>query len=147
MLVPFDTGLSGFKRATSALDLDYDLMGLSQNKAFDEDSFLIEHGTSMAAFDELPAHQPVKDGCMNITCRDGLDQGFGGQGNLLLEADAPIAELPETGFSLRNRSLTFHYPSNTIPLDLLNNLLDNKNLGPHPSIQDVNAPMNFDFND
>jgi hypothetical protein len=44
MLAPFDIGLGGvgFKRATSALDLDYELLGLSQNKQFDEDSFLID---------------------------------------------------------------------------------------------------------
>ena len=30
--------------AKSVLDKDYDLMGLSQNKAFDEDSFYLNHG-------------------------------------------------------------------------------------------------------
>ena len=100
----------------------------------------------MASFDELPSHQPATD-CIKALCRDHMDQGFSGQDNLLLEAEPPIADVPDTGFSLRNRSMTFHYPSNTMPLDLLNNLIDTKNLGPRPQVHDFNAPMNFDFND
>ena len=73
MLGPFDIGLGGgIKRATSALDLDYDLMGLSQKQGFDEDSYLIEHGTSMAAFDEVPAQPPVKES-MKLPFQGGLD--------------------------------------------------------------------------
>jgi len=38
-------GGEAVKRATSALDMEFDLMGLSHNKAFDEDSFLLDNGT------------------------------------------------------------------------------------------------------
>ncbi len=51
MLGPFEH--QTVKRAISVLDQDYDLMGLSQNKAFDEESFLVDPTNSMAPYDDF----------------------------------------------------------------------------------------------
>ena len=41
------------KRAISVLDQDYDLMGLSQNKALDDESFMVDPTNSMAFMDDF----------------------------------------------------------------------------------------------
>ena len=51
MLGPFDLD-NNAKRAISVLDQDYDLMGLSQKQACEDDSFLIGNPHSMAAFED-----------------------------------------------------------------------------------------------
>ena len=130
-----------FKRAASALDFDYDLMGLSQHRALDEDSFFIDQGNPMAAYDEVPAPPLHKDSFQTT-----FEQGFHAQDNLLFDQEVPPVEFPDMGFSLRNRSLTFNFPSNTA--DMIANLVDsNKQVGVRHQGSFVDAPGNFDFND
>ena len=60
ILGPFEQ--DNVKRAISAFEQDYDLLGLSQNKAYDEDSLIIEHGLSMNPYDEFPNEQRKQEG-------------------------------------------------------------------------------------
>ena len=128
-----------FKRAASALDFDYDLMGLSQHRALDDDFFL-EQGNPMAAFDEVHAPPLHKDSFQTT-----FEQGFHGQDNLLFDQEVPPVEFPDIGLSLRNRSLTFNFPSNTA--DLIANLVDSKQVGVRQQGSFVDSPGNFDFNE
>lgn len=136
------------KRATSALDQDFDLLGLSQNKAYDEDSFLLEQGISMSPFEDYRGEQRKQEQ-LKPPFQSTMDVGFTADPLLVDPVDTYFHDLGETaGFGLRNRSLTFHhYPDKVLPFDLLNSLIDPNALMMRPPVRDTNARLSFDFNE
>lgn len=125
MLGPFDLD-NNAKRAISVLDQDYDLMGLSQKQACEEDSFLIGDPHSLAAFeDDLKLENQEKQAKEQLPVyMSTINNGFDCKEDFLLDpVDEPVPDLsiPDANFGLRNRSLTFHYPSNSLNCDLFLN--------------------------
>lgn len=102
------------KRSISVLDLDHDLMGLSQNKAFDEESFVVDPTNSMALFDDFTDLRPNLSNQMPF--QGSLNAEYGGRDPLTLNEDEDLfKDFPDTNnFGLRNRSMTFHLPSNSL---------------------------------
>ncbi len=104
MLGPFDLD-NNAKRAISVLDQDYDLMGLSQKNACDDESFL--YG-GMVPFEDDLQLDTVKKASQNLPVYMGnANNGFDCREDFLLE---PVEEklndmaLPDANFGLRNRS-------------------------------------------
>lgn len=121
MLGPLDG--EGMKRTQSAIDIEFELMGLSQNKAGDENSFLVEHDDAIKQLDDLVLAPPQKE--IQKLPHIDHDQGFTAvQESLLLDPDNAFADLNDVGNQLRHRSQTFHYQPNSSQLDFLNSLVD-----------------------
>ena len=71
----------------------------------------------MAQLEELNFDLVNKDKGLKATSTTQAYQGFNfvEQDPLLIEDEGPFLDLPEnTGAALRNRSMTFHYPANSL---------------------------------
>ena len=65
-----------------------------------------------------------------------------GHDPLELDADNAFPDPLDAGFGIRNRSMTFTYPTNSTQFDLLNSLVDAK-----PGDMNRNSHFGFGFND
>ena len=71
----------------------------------------------MAQLEELNFDLVNKDKGLKATSTNhqAYPFNFAEQDPLLIEDDGPFLDLPEnTGAALRNRSMTFHYPANSL---------------------------------
>lgn len=146
ILGPF--GEENLKRTISELDQEYEMLGLSQHKAFDEESFLLDHGTSMAPFDDdFPMMDLRRHESLKVPYASTFEAHLNSQDPVqLLEAEGPYPDLPDTtNMGLRNRSMTFHYSANTLAVDLLNSLADPKNCAPRPG--QSKPRLSFDYHE
>ena len=101
----------------------------------------------MAPFPELQLPENSK-GLKIPSFQDNLNPvGFNDSGNdpLMLDPENAFADLPDTGFGLRHRSMTFHYPAKSMQLDhLTNSFAEPKH---DPVNQNTIGRLSFDFND
>ena len=70
--------------------------------------------------------------------------GATGHDPLLLDPENAFPDPLDSGFGIRNRSMTFTYPANSTQFDLINSLVDSK---PEELNRNPNGHISFDFND
>ena len=100
-------------------------MGLSQNKAFDDNSHFIEMGGSVWPYDDLNQRGSKNQlgGQQDALLSDKIEYN-----PLLEDSDGPLREIVDHNFSHRHRSMTFCLPSST-QFDFLDQMIAKPDFG------------------